>query len=192
MTVRLMLAACALGAMTALATGASRSRKSRPTTSAPRRSPHPRRGLCTITNRRVVDIPMRDGVKLHTVILIPERRGVRPGILLTRTPYNAEQDDLRSRQPDRSYAALPDGPDSGLPMRSSAARLYPRVPGRARHAYGSQGHLHDESRACDGTPYNPTKTDDSTDAYDTIDWLVKKANLPESNGKRRRDPGHQL
>jgi len=32
-----------------------------------------------------------------------------------------------------------------------------------------------------GTALNPTKTDDSTDAYDTIDWLVK--NVPESNGK---------
>src|SRR4051812_852514 len=40
-------------------------------------------------DRRTVDIPMRDGVKLHTVILIP--KGAKDaGILLTRTPYNAE------------------------------------------------------------------------------------------------------
>src|SRR5215469_18082898 len=39
--------------------------------------------------RRVVDIPMRDGVKLHTVILIPRGAAHAP-ILLTRTPYNAE------------------------------------------------------------------------------------------------------
>ncbi len=40
--------------------------------------------------RRVADIPMRDGVKLHTVILIPKGAHDAP-ILLTRTPYNAEE-----------------------------------------------------------------------------------------------------
>src|SRR5271165_4532077 len=46
--------------------------------------------------RRVVMIPMRDGVKLHTVILIPKNAKDAP-ILLTRTPYNA--DDLTSHDP---------------------------------------------------------------------------------------------
>ena len=32
-----------------------------------------------------------------------------------------------------------------------------------------------------GKPLNPTKVDDTTDAYDTIDWLVK--HVPESNGR---------
>src|SRR5215469_16610163 len=39
--------------------------------------------------RRTVDIPMRDGVKLHTVILIPKNARQAP-ILMTRTPYDAE------------------------------------------------------------------------------------------------------
>jgi len=39
--------------------------------------------------RRAVDIPMRDGTKLHTVILTPKGENDAP-ILLTRTPYNAE------------------------------------------------------------------------------------------------------
>ena len=39
--------------------------------------------------RRVAEIPMRDGVKLHTVILVPKGASGAP-ILLTRTPYNAE------------------------------------------------------------------------------------------------------
>src|SRR5512141_1495746 len=38
--------------------------------------------------RRVVMIPMRDGVKLHTVILVPKGAAHAP-ILLTRTPYDA-------------------------------------------------------------------------------------------------------
>src|SRR5215469_13935343 len=39
--------------------------------------------------RRTVDIPMRDGVKLHTVILIPKGAQHAP-ILMTRTPYDAD------------------------------------------------------------------------------------------------------
>src|SRR5215475_16021810 len=40
--------------------------------------------------RRDVMIPMRDGVKLHTVILVPKGAKGAP-ILLTRTPYNANK-----------------------------------------------------------------------------------------------------
>src|SRR5678816_367232 len=40
--------------------------------------------------RRAVMIPMRDGVKLHTVILVPKGARHAP-ILLTRTPYNADE-----------------------------------------------------------------------------------------------------
>src|SRR5512140_1981289 len=46
-------------------------------------------------SRRVVMIPMRDGVKLHTVILVP--KGARhAGILLTRTPYDADAQTTRA------------------------------------------------------------------------------------------------
>ena len=39
--------------------------------------------------RRIAEIPMRDGIKLHTVILVP--KGARhEGILMTRTPYDAD------------------------------------------------------------------------------------------------------
>src|ERR1044072_4122707 len=40
--------------------------------------------------RRIVMIPMRDGVKLHTVILVPKGARNAP-ILMTRTPYNADE-----------------------------------------------------------------------------------------------------
>ncbi len=39
--------------------------------------------------RRVAEIPMRDGVQLHTVILVP-KGAARAPILLTRTPYDAD------------------------------------------------------------------------------------------------------
>src|SRR5215831_6896906 len=45
--------------------------------------------------RRVVEIPMRDGVKLHTVILVP-KGAKRAPMLLTRTPYDAEKLTARS------------------------------------------------------------------------------------------------
>ena len=41
-------------------------------------------------DRRSIDIPMRDGVKLHTVIMVP-KAAKGAAILLTRTPYNAEE-----------------------------------------------------------------------------------------------------
>src|ERR1043166_3358514 len=53
--------------------------------------------------RRTVMIPMRDGVKLHTVILVP--RGARNApILLTRTPYNA--DELTTHANSSDLAAI--------------------------------------------------------------------------------------
>ena len=52
--------------------------------------------------RRVVEIPMRDGVKLHTVIIIP-RNGTKPApIILTRTPYGADKPTTQSPSPNAS------------------------------------------------------------------------------------------
>src|ERR1700754_73259 len=48
--------------------------------------------------RRTVDIPMRDGVKLHTVILLP-KGAKHAGILLTRTPYGADGMGHRADSP---------------------------------------------------------------------------------------------
>ena len=57
---------------------------------------------------------------------------------------------------------------------------YIRVVQDVRGKYGSKG-IYMMNPPLAGTAINPTKTDDSTDAYDTIDWLVK--HVPESNGK---------
>jgi hypothetical protein len=125
--------------------------------------------------RRTAEIRMRDGVKLHTVILIP--KGARnAGILLTRTPYNA--DALTSNVKSGHLVAALDGYDNAADI--IAAGGYIRVIQDIRGKYGSQG-TYVMNRPLVGNPLNPTKVDDSTDAYDTIDWLVK--HIPESNGR---------
>jgi putative CocE/NonD family hydrolase len=121
--------------------------------------------------KREVMIPMRDGVKLHTVIVIPRGAKNAP-ILLTRTPYDASKRASRNYSPHMS-AILPQGDDVFV------AAGYIRVFQDVRGKYGSEGDYL-MTRPVRG-PLNPTATDHSTDAYDTIDWLVK--NLPESNGR---------
>jgi putative CocE/NonD family hydrolase len=125
--------------------------------------------------RRLVDIPMRDGVKLHTVILIPKGAQGAP-ILLTRTPYNAEE--LTHNASSGNLSAILDGYDNADDVIVGGG--YIRVVQDVRGKYGSGG-IYMMNPPLAGTPLNPTRTDDSTDSYDTIDWLVK--HLPESNGR---------
>src|ERR1700680_61414 len=121
--------------------------------------------------KRDVMIPMRDGVKLHTVIVVPNGARSAP-ILLTRTPYNASVRAQRNRSP-HMVAALP------LFDELFAADGYIRVYQDVRGKYGSEGE-YVMTRPLRG-PLNNSNVDHSTDAYDTIDWLVK--NVPESNGR---------
>jgi uncharacterized protein len=119
--------------------------------------------------KRDVMIPMRDGVKLHTVLIVPKGAKGLP-ILLERTPYNASgffSDKPRMR--DAVWSAQREWADDG----------YIIVTQDIRGKYGSEGD-YVMTRPPIG-PLNPTKTDDTTDAFDTIDWLVK--NVPECNGR---------
>ena len=125
--------------------------------------------------RRTAEIPMRDGVKLHTVILIP-KGAMNAGIVLTRTPYNA--DALTSNVKSGHLVAALDGYDNAADVIVDGG--YIRVIQDIRGKYGSEG-TYVMNRPLVGNPLNPTKVDDSTDAYDTIDWLVK--HVPESNGR---------
>jgi putative CocE/NonD family hydrolase len=125
--------------------------------------------------RRVVDIAMRDGVKLHTVILVPKGAKGAP-ILLTRTPYSA--DALTSNVHSGNLEAALDGYDNAADI--IAAGGYIRVIQDIRGKYGSGGG-YVMNRPLVGGGLNPTGVDDATDTWDTIDWLVK--NLPESNGR---------
>ena len=124
--------------------------------------------------RREVMIPMRDGVKLRTIILIP-KGATHAGIVLTRTPYDARE--LTSHTPSGHLGPMLEGYDNVTDV--IVEDHYIRVVQDVRGKYGSGGD-YVMNRPVHG-PLNPTPVDDATDTYDTIDWLVK--NIPESNGK---------
>jgi uncharacterized protein len=124
--------------------------------------------------RREVLIPMRDGVKLHTVILVPKGAKGAP-MLMTRTPYSA--DKLTSHAESAHLGPVLNGYDNALDVILEGGYL--RVVQDIRGKHGSEGD-YIVNRPLRG-PQNPTPVDHATDTYDTIDWLVK--NVPESNGK---------
>ena len=111
-------------------------------------------------------IPMRDGVKLHTEIYSPRNGGAPLPILMVRTPYGI---------------ANPDGGISNMIYRYADmfAEHYIFVFQDIRGRYGSEGKflmlrpIHDAKDA--------KGVDESTDAYDTIDWLVN--NVAHNNGR---------
>jgi uncharacterized protein len=123
---------------------------------------------------REVMIPMRDGVKLRTIILVP-KRAKHAGMLLTRTPYDART--LTANTHSVHLGASLWGYDNATETIVEGG--YIRVVQDIRGKYGSEGD-YVMNRPVHG-PLNPTPVDESTDTYDTIDWLVK--NVPESNGK---------
>ena len=112
-------------------------------------------------------IPMRDGARLFTRVYLPKDDSQPWPILLTRTPYALKPygDDNYS-DPSGSFATL-------------ARDKFILVTQDVRGRYGSEGQ-YEHVR-----PYHPGKgakdTDESSDAYDTIDWLVK--HVPNNNGK---------
>ena len=124
--------------------------------------------------KRVEMIPMRDGVKLYTVIVVPNGAKNAP-MILTRTPYNAAGRAQRPHNADSPYMVdeLPQGDE--VFVRAGYIRVFQDVRGK----YGSEGNYLMVPPPMG--PLNTTGTDDTTDAYDTIDWLVK--NVPESNGR---------
>ena len=121
--------------------------------------------------RRVEMIPMRDGVRLYTVIVIPKSAHDAP-IILTRTPYDAKK--RAQRTPGPSMLALLPLADEDY-VRAGYIRAYQDVRGK----YNSEGVY--EMTRFDRGPLNASATDDTTDASDTIDWLVK--NIHQSNGR---------
>jgi putative CocE/NonD family hydrolase len=120
--------------------------------------------------KRVEMVAMRDGVKLNTIIVIPKGAKDAP-IVLTRTPYDA--DDRASNHNPSILGLLPET-DFDF-SRAGYIRVFQDLRGK----YGSEG-IYEMTRPPRG-PLNATTTDETTDAWDTIDWLVK--NIPQSNGK---------
>ena len=165
----LLLATAGLFAVTRAATAA-------PADTLPSETPAtyvPRVDTFDYTKREVM-IPMRDGVKLKTIIIIP-RGAHRAPILLTRTPYGAM--DRMVKNNSAHVSALIDSNDVADDAVVNGG--YIRVTQDVRGKHGSEGD-YVMTRPLRG-PLNPTDVDHSTDTYDTIDWLVK--NVPESNGK---------
>jgi putative CocE/NonD family hydrolase len=124
--------------------------------------------------RRKVMIPMRDGVKLHTVLLVP-RGAKKAPILLTRTPYGA--DKLTGHADSAHLGPVLSGYDNAVDVILEGG--YIRVVQDVRGKHGSEGD-YVVNRPLRG-PLNKTPVDHATDTFDTIDWLVK--NVPETNGK---------
>jgi uncharacterized protein len=110
-----------------------------------------------------VMIPVRDGVHLQTVILSPvDQHGPLP-ILFRRTPYGV---------PDKALEQMP------ASMKELAQDGYIFVIQNLRGRFKSEGVFNLSSWV---DPKDPKATNDTTDAYDSIDWLVK--NVPNNNGK---------
>lgn len=117
--------------------------------------------------KKEVYIPMRDGVKLFTSIYLPKNVSEKHPILLTRTPYSC------APYGEDKFAAFWSSPRSYF-MKEHYIYVQQDVRGR----WMSEGVFEDVR------PYNPnkkgTETDEASDTYDTIDWLVK--NLTNNNG----------
>ena len=119
-----------------------------------------------------VMIPMRDGVKLHTIIMVPKAHSERMPILLTRTPYDAAKRVSRIDSPHLT-SILP-AADEPIVI-AGYIRVYQDIRGK----YKSEGPY--VSTLPLRGPLNPGPVDHSTDTWDTIEWLVH--HVPECNGR---------
>jgi putative CocE/NonD family hydrolase len=114
--------------------------------------------------RKEVMIPMRDGIKLHTVIFTPKNQSEKLPFLMARTPYGVNKYPSPER---RDYTK--DMAEDGYIF------VFQDIRGR----YLSEGKYAMMRFSRDK---KDTKAiDESSDTYDTIDWLLK--NVPDNNGK---------
>lgn len=113
-------------------------------------------------------IPMRDGVKLFTTVYVPKDTSLTYPLLMQRTPYSVYPYGIDNYRPVL-------GP-SEVFEKEGFIFIFQDVRGR----FLSEGEFVD--MPFHKTKFSgPTDTDESTDTYDTIDWLVKHA--PNNNGK---------
>ena len=112
-------------------------------------------------------IPMRDGIKLFTSIYIPKDKNEKHPVLITRTPYSC----------------APYGENNFKPYWDSYEKEYFKE-GYIMVTQDVRGRWMSEGSFEDVRPFNPGKknkeTDEASDTYDAIDWLVK--NIPDNNG----------
>jgi putative CocE/NonD family hydrolase len=117
--------------------------------------------------KREVRIPMRDGVRLFTVIYEPKDRSTKYPFLLNRTPYS-----IAPYGPNNFAEHL--GPDELF-----AKEGYIFVNQDVRGRFMSEGEF--ENIRPDIANTKPKEIDESTDTYDTIEWLLK--NISNHNGR---------
>jgi putative CocE/NonD family hydrolase len=115
-------------------------------------------------DRKEVLIPMRDGIRLNTVIFTPKTAGEPLPFLLNRTPYGVTDTPF---------------PDQSSYTKNLSDEGYIFVTQDIRGRYKSEGTF--EMQRFARNPNNPKAIDESTDTYDTIEWLLK--NVPVNNGK---------
>ncbi len=114
--------------------------------------------------RQEAMIPMRDGVKLHTVIFTPKNQTEKLPFLMLRTPYGVN--GYPSPEKD---GYIKDMADEGY--------IFVFQDIRGRYLSGGKYAMMRFSR----DKSSPKAIDESSDTYDTIDWLLK--NIPNNNGK---------
>ena len=113
-------------------------------------------------------IPMRDGVKLFTAIYLPKDSAQKYPVLMQRTPYScAPYGEVNFRRKL--------GPN---PLFANEKYIYVYQDVRGRHL--SEGQFKEMTPAIDNK-HNNTEVDESSDTYDTVDWLLK--NIKNNNGK---------
>ena len=118
-------------------------------------------------DKKEVSIAMRDGIKLHTTIYSPKDNSITYPILMMRTPYSSKP------YGDGKYKEKI-GPNIHL-MKEGNIIVYQDVRGR----WMSEG-TYDNMRAYIPNKKSDNDIDESSDTYDTIDWLVK--NVENNNG----------
>jgi len=111
-----------------------------------------------------VMIPMRDGVRLHTLIYAPRGAAGNLPILMSRTPYGI--DNIGSALGSPSLAHL---------VHDGYIWVFQDIRGR----FGSEGQF--VMLRPMRNKHDPSAIDESTDAYDSIDWLIK--HVPHNNGR---------
>ncbi len=118
--------------------------------------------------KKEFQLPMRDGVKLFTTVYMPREAVEKHPIIMTRTPYSC------APYGENNYARLWERQWMHF-FREGYIFVQQDVRGR----WMSEGVFQDVR------PFNPNKkgkeTDEASDTYDTIDWLIK--NLPDNNGR---------
>src|SRR3712207_1873220 len=124
----------------------------------------PAPGAETLYVRTNVMIAMRDGVRLHTEIFAPRNAREPLPIMFRRTPYGVGPNSIRAVQ----------GPYKEL-HEDGYIFVFQDIRGR----YGSEGQF--VMMRPPRIPDDPRGVDEGSDAYDTIDWLVK--NVPNNNGR---------